>query len=90
MPTFGGVLTLDRLPAGVKKYTDDCRTVQTTRGHPRKGSRLIWLAWGMPKKLFQEMTQQSSDKVLLLDAGRLKTLGLDGSDPAYEQWMRAN
>jgi hypothetical protein len=45
---------------------------------------------GMPKKLFQEMTQQSSDKVLLLDAGRLKTLGLDGTDPAYEQWMRAN
>jgi hypothetical protein len=45
---------------------------------------------GMPKKLFQEMTQQSSDKVLLLDAGRLKTLRLDGSDPAYEQWMRAN
>ena len=45
---------------------------------------------GMPKKLFQEMTQQSSNKVLLLDAGRLKTLGLDGTDPAYEQWMRAN
>jgi hypothetical protein len=46
---------------------------------------------GMPKKLFQEMTaQQSSDKVRLLDAGRLKTLGLDGTDPAYEQWMRAN
>jgi hypothetical protein len=46
---------------------------------------------GMPKKLFQEMTtQQSSDKVRLLDASRLKTLGLDGSDPAYEQWMRAN
>jgi hypothetical protein len=46
---------------------------------------------GMPKKLFQEMTtQQSSDKVRLLDANRLKTLGLDGTDPAYEQWMRAN
>jgi hypothetical protein len=46
---------------------------------------------GMPKKLLQEMTaQRSSDKVRLLDAGRLKTLGLDGSDPAYEQWMRAN
>jgi hypothetical protein len=46
---------------------------------------------GMPKKLFQEMTaQQSPDKVRLLDAGRLKTLGLDGTDPAYEQWMRAN
>jgi hypothetical protein len=37
---------------------------------------------GMPKKLFQEMTaQQSSDKVRLLDAGRLKTLELDGHRP---------
>src|SRR5262249_21797294 len=40
---------------------------------------------GMPKKLFQEINQQSSGKVLLLDARRLRTLGLDGTDPAYEQ-----
>jgi hypothetical protein len=45
---------------------------------------------GMPKKLFQEMNQQSSGKVLLLDARRLKMLGLDGTDPAYEQWLREN
>jgi hypothetical protein len=45
---------------------------------------------GMPKKLFQEMNQQSSERVLLLDARRLKALGLDGTDPAYEQWLRAN
>jgi hypothetical protein len=45
---------------------------------------------GMPKRLFQEITQQSSEKVLLLDARRLKALGLDGTDPAYEQWLRAN
>ena len=46
---------------------------------------------GMPKKLFQEMSaQQSSPKVRLLDAAKLKTLGLDGSDPAYEQWLREN
>jgi hypothetical protein len=45
---------------------------------------------GMPKKLFQEMSRQSSDRVLLLDARRLKALGLDGSDLAYEQWLRAN
>jgi hypothetical protein len=43
---------------------------------------------GMPKRLFQEM--QSSERVLLLDARRLKALGLDGTDPAYEQWLRAN
>jgi len=46
---------------------------------------------GMPKKLFQELSaQQSSDKVRLLDSGRLKALGLDGIDPAYEQWLRDN
>jgi hypothetical protein len=28
--------------------------------------------------------------VILLDARRLKALGLDGTDPAYEQWLRAN
>jgi hypothetical protein len=33
---------------------------------------------------------QSSERVLLLDARRLKALGLDGTDPAYEQWLRAN
>jgi hypothetical protein len=42
---------------------------------------------GMPKKLFQE--QQSSNKLRLLDSGRLKALGLEGIDPAYEQWLRA-
>jgi hypothetical protein len=45
---------------------------------------------GMPKKLFQEMSQQPSERMLLLDARRLKALGLDGTDPAYEQWLRAN
>jgi len=45
---------------------------------------------GMPKRLFQEIRQQSSERVLLLDARRLKALGLDGTDPAYEQWLRAN
>ena len=44
---------------------------------------------GMPKKLFQEISQQSSGRVLLPDARRLKMLGLDGTDPAYEQWLRA-
>jgi hypothetical protein len=34
--------------------------------------------------------QQSSPKVRLLDAAKLKTLGLDGTDPAYEQWLREN
>lgn len=44
---------------------------------------------GMPKKLFQEMMRQPPDKVLLLDARRLKDLGLDGIDRAYEDWLRA-
>jgi hypothetical protein len=46
---------------------------------------------GMPKKLFQEMSaQQSSAKVRLLDAAKLRSLGLDGIDPSYEQWLREN
>src|SRR6266403_192001 len=63
-----------------QKYTGVAKRVET------------YLArMGMPKKLFQEMSaQQSSPKVRLLDAAKLKTLGLDGSDPAYEQWLREN
>jgi len=53
-----------------------------------KGVQVYLSRMGMPKGLFQEM--QSSKGVLLLDARRLKTLGLDGTDPAYEQWLRAN
>ena len=62
-----------------RKYAGLAKTVET------------YLArMGMPKKLFQEISQQSSGKVLLLDARRLKMLGLDGTDPAYEQWLRDN
>ena len=62
-----------------QKYTGVAKRVET------------YLArMGMPKKLFQEISQQSSGKVLLLDARRLKMLGLDGTDPAYEQWLRDN
>ena len=43
---------------------------------------------GMPKKLYQEI--KSSERVLFLDARRLKALGLDGTDPAYEEWLREN
>lgn len=45
---------------------------------------------GMSGKLFQEMMQQPSEKVHLLSAGHLRALGLEGSYPAYEQWLRAN
>jgi hypothetical protein len=63
-----------------QKYTSVAKRVET------------YLArMGMPKKLFQEMTaQQASTKVHLLDAAKLKTLGLDGTDPAYEKWLREN
>ena len=60
-----------------RKYAGLAKTVET------------YLArMGMPKKLFQEISQQSSGKVLLLC--RLKMLGLDGTDPAYERWLREN
>jgi hypothetical protein len=63
-----------------QKYTGVAKRVET------------YLArMGMPKKLFQEMSaQQSSAKVRPLDAAKLKSLGLDGIDPAYEHWLREN
>jgi len=66
-----------------------CRTLSKPAIAPNKHTRdwrkvLKHLArMGMPK-------QQSSERVLLLDARRLKALRLDGTDPAYEQWLRAN
>lgn len=45
---------------------------------------------GMPDKLFKEMTQRPSNKMLKLDAAQLKAFGLEGVYPAYEQWLRAN
>ncbi|MGA7486752.1 MAG: ATP-dependent Clp protease proteolytic subunit [Xanthobacteraceae bacterium] len=45
---------------------------------------------GMSKKLFQDMMQQPSNKVLVLNAAQLKALGLEGSYAAYEEWLRTN
>jgi hypothetical protein len=45
---------------------------------------------GMPDRLYQEMMQHAPDKMLVLDATRLKTLKLEGIDPAYEKWLREN
>lgn len=45
---------------------------------------------GMPARLYSEMVQRPPDKMLLLDAGRLKALGLEGVYPAYEEWLRTN
>jgi hypothetical protein len=51
----------------------------------------VYLArMGMPDRLYKEMMQRSPDKMLVLDAGRLKALGLEGTDPAYEKWLREN
>jgi hypothetical protein len=44
----------------------------------------------MPDRLYQEMMQRSPDKMLVLDATRLKSLKLEGIDPAYEKWLREN
>jgi hypothetical protein len=45
---------------------------------------------GMPERLFKEMMQHGSDKTLVLDAAKLKTFGLEGVFPPYEEWSRAN
>ena len=45
---------------------------------------------GMPDRLFKEMMQRASDKALVLDATKLKSFGLEGVFPPYEEWTRAN
>ncbi len=47
------------------------------------------LRMGMPDELFREMMRQASSDMLILNAQRLAALGLLGTDPAYEEWMRA-
>jgi hypothetical protein len=45
---------------------------------------------GMPERLFKEMMQHGSDKALVLDTAKLKTFGLEGVFPPYEEWTRTN
>ena len=45
---------------------------------------------GMPDRLFKEMMQRASDKALVLDETKLKSFGLEGVFPPYEEWTRAN
>ena len=57
---------------------------------PAKKVQVYLARMGMPDRLYKEMMQRSPDKMLVLDAARLKTFGLDGIDPAYEKWLREN
>jgi len=45
---------------------------------------------GMPDALFERMLRVPSQKSVLLTTKDLETLSLDGKDPAYEEWNRAN
>jgi hypothetical protein len=45
---------------------------------------------GMPDRLFKEMMQRAPDKTLVLDDAKLKSFGLEGVFPPYEEWTRAN
>ena len=55
-----------------------------------KGADFTEIEAGMDPALRQEMMQRSPDKMLVLDATRLKSLRLEGIDPAYEKWLREN
>lgn len=44
---------------------------------------------GMPDELFELMLRQPSDGVLWLDNFQLTRLGLEGNDPAYDEWVSA-
>jgi hypothetical protein len=57
---------------------------------PAKKVQVYLARMGMPERLYKEMMQRPPDKMLVLDAARLKTFGLDGVDPAYEKWLREN
>jgi len=81
---------LQRMNFAQKETTSPDRANQKNTGVAKRVETYL-ARMGMPKKLFQEIAaQQSSNKVRLLNAGQLKTLGLDGTDPAYERWMREN
>lgn len=45
---------------------------------------------GMPDALFERMLKVPSQKAELLSPRDLETLRLEGSDPAFEEWNRAN
>jgi len=81
---------LQRLNFEQRDFANTSRRAKQSYAALAKSVETYFARMGMPKKLFQEIRQQSSDRVLLLDARRLKALGLDGTDPAYEQWLRAN
>jgi hypothetical protein len=57
---------------------------------PAKKVQVYLARMGMPDRLYKEMMQRPPDKMLVLDAARLKTFGLEGIDPAYEKWLREN
>ena len=45
---------------------------------------------GMSDTLFEKMLRVPSQSSVLLTTAELETLGLDGKDPAYDEWDRAN
>jgi ATP-dependent protease ClpP protease subunit len=44
---------------------------------------------GMPDSLFVSMMRVSSDKIQWLSNESIHNFGLDGIDPAYDEWLRA-
>jgi hypothetical protein len=71
------------------KEPSSSRASQKNPG-PAKKVQVYLARMGMPDRLYKEMMQRSPDKMLVLDAARLKTFGLDGIDPTYEKWLREN
>lgn len=53
-------------------------------------SRAYLKDMGMPDELFERMLRVSSQRAELLKAKDLDALRLDGRDPAFEKWSRAN
>ena len=81
-------MNLESKPANLPNSLQNARKLHATSAALAKSVESYLARMGMPKKLYQEI--KSSERVLFLDARRLKALGLDGTDPAYEEWLREN
>ncbi len=63
---------------------------QTLYGKQAQFAKSYLRDMGMSDALFERMLRVPSQKAVLLNTAELETLGLQGEDPAYQEWNRAN
>lgn len=65
------------------------KEAQTRYSALAKTSRLFLREMGMADRLFDDMLKIPSQKGRYLDSSYAEQVGLDGMDPAYDEWERA-